>query len=61
LRPRASARSVAGEGPLDDKLQLIGDGGFEAQVRATFENIQRCLAHAGATFDDVVRMNAHSW
>ena len=48
---------VAGQGPIDDNLGLVGGDDFEAQVRATFQNIQRCLSEAGATFDDVVKMN----
>jgi enamine deaminase RidA (YjgF/YER057c/UK114 family) len=48
---------VAGQGPVDTDLQLIGAGDFEAQVRATFENIKRGLEQAGASFNDVVKMN----
>jgi enamine deaminase RidA (YjgF/YER057c/UK114 family) len=48
---------IAGQGPIDEQLGLIGGDDFEAQVRATFRNIQRCLELAGATFDDVVKMN----
>ena len=50
---------IAGEGPLDDQLRVIGGDDFEAQVHATFKNIQRCLEHAGATFSDVVKMNVY--
>ena len=48
---------VAGQGPLDENLGLVGGNDFEAQVRATFQNIQRCLELAGASFNDVVKMN----
>jgi enamine deaminase RidA (YjgF/YER057c/UK114 family) len=48
---------VAGQGPIDENLGLIGGDDFEAQVRATFNNIKRALELAGATFDDVVKMN----
>lgn len=50
---------VAGQGPVDRDLKLVGAGDFEAQVRATFQNIQRCLEEAGATFDDVVKMTVY--
>jgi len=42
---------VAGQGPLDDQLRVIGAGDIEAQARAA-----RVLAAAGSSFKDVVRM-----
>ncbi len=39
---------------------LTGDGeDFEAQTRATFNNIKTELESAGATFKDVVKMNTY--
>lgn len=59
---------VAGQGPINDKLELIGPGDIEAQARATFQNIKRNLEAAGATFNEVVKMNVfvtdiknHQW
>ena len=48
---------VAGQGPINDKLELIGRDDIEAQTRATFQNIKRNLEAAGASFHDVVKMN----
>jgi enamine deaminase RidA (YjgF/YER057c/UK114 family) len=48
---------VAGQGPINEKLELIGPGDIEAQTRATFQNIKRNLEAAGASFNDVVKMN----
>ena len=47
---------VAGQGPVDADLKLIGGDDIEAQTRATFENIKRNLEAAGARFSDIVKM-----
>lgn len=44
---------VSGTGPRKRGSTEIPQG-FEAQCRATLDNIQAILAEAGATFDDVV-------
>ena len=36
--------------------RLVGEGDPEAQARQVFENLRRCLAAAGASFDDVVKL-----
>jgi 2-iminobutanoate/2-iminopropanoate deaminase len=48
---------VAGQGPIDENLNLVCPGDFEGQVRQTFRNIGRALEEAGAVFADVVKMN----
>lgn len=50
---------VAGQGPINEKLELIGLGDIEAQARATFQNIKRNLETAGAGFADVVKMTVY--
>ncbi|WP_372350334.1 Rid family hydrolase [Streptomyces sp. KL116D] len=35
---------------------LVGRGDPYAQARQVFENLRRCLASAGAGFDDVVKL-----
>ena len=47
---------LAGQGPVDENLELVGFGDIEAQTRATFRNIQRNLEAAGANFSDIVKM-----
>lgn len=46
---------VAGQGPHDREGNRPQD--FEGQARSAFRNLQTALAAAGATFDDVVKMN----
>ena len=36
----------------------IVDGGIEEQTRQVLDNVERCLAAAGATLDDVVKVTA---
>lgn len=48
--------AVSGQLPLDENRRLVGEGDPEAQARQVFENLRRCLAAAGATFDDVVKL-----
>jgi enamine deaminase RidA (YjgF/YER057c/UK114 family) len=47
---------IAGQAPMDDNAQVIRPGEIEPQARAAFEGAKRCLAAAGATFEDVVKM-----
>jgi enamine deaminase RidA (YjgF/YER057c/UK114 family) len=47
---------VAGQGPLDEQLRLVGPGDIELQARTAFQNVARVLAAAGASFKDVVKM-----
>lgn len=44
--------AVSGQLALDED----GEGDAAAQARQVFENLRRCLAAAGATFDDVVKL-----
>ncbi|MFC9503460.1 RidA family protein [Streptomyces sp. NPDC057002] len=48
--------AVAGQLALDERGGLVGEGDPAAQARQVFENLGRCLAAAGATFDDVVKL-----
>ncbi|MGW1177796.1 RidA family protein [Kitasatospora sp. NPDC002543] len=46
---------VSGQIPFDEHRNLVGAGDPKAQVRQVFENLRRCLAAAGAGFEDVVK------
>ncbi|MFE9093155.1 RidA family protein [Streptomyces sp. NPDC007264] len=48
--------AVSGQLALDEDGKLVGEGDPAAQARQVFENLRRCLAAAGATFDDVVKL-----
>ncbi|MEU1042025.1 RidA family protein [Streptomyces sp. NPDC005551] len=48
--------AVSGQLALDEDGEVVGEGDPEAQARQVFENLRRCLAAAGATFDDVVKL-----
>ncbi|MER6620716.1 RidA family protein [Streptomyces sp. NPDC000931] len=48
--------AVSGQLALDEDGRLVGEGDAGAQARQVFENLRRCLAAAGATFDDVVKL-----
>ncbi|MFE0930267.1 RidA family protein [Streptomyces mutabilis] len=48
--------AVSGQLALDQDGKPVGEGDAEAQARQVFENLRRCLAAAGATFDDVVKL-----
>ncbi|MBX9392843.1 RidA family protein [Streptomyces sp. TRM72054] len=48
--------AVAGQLPLDERGELVGAGDPAAQARQVFENLRRCLAAAGATFDNVIKL-----
>ena len=45
---------------MDADGSVVGKGDIEAQTRQVLENIKKCLAAAGATFDQVVKINVYS-
>jgi 2-iminobutanoate/2-iminopropanoate deaminase len=47
---------VSGCVALDGEGNLVGEGDVVAQTRQVFENIRLCLAAAGASFADVVKV-----
>ncbi|MFH9980893.1 RidA family protein [Streptomyces sp. NPDC017179] len=48
--------AISGQVALDENGELVGEGDPEAQARQIFENLRRCLAAAGTTFDHVVKL-----
>ncbi|MBI3107264.1 MAG: RidA family protein [Candidatus Rokubacteria bacterium] len=51
---------ISGHIPRDDKGQTVGKGDVERQAVQVFENIGRVLKAAGATFDDIVKINIYA-
>ena len=51
---------VAGQVAFDASGALVGAGDFRAQTEKVFENLATALAAAGATFDDVVKLNCYA-
>ena len=50
---------VSGQGPLDLKTGEIVQGDIETQTRVTLNHIQKILAEAGCTMNDVVKCTVH--
>jgi len=50
---------LAGQTPINLQGEPVGVGDLRAQARQVYQNIDRGLAAAGATFDDVVKMTAY--
>jgi enamine deaminase RidA (YjgF/YER057c/UK114 family) len=48
---------ISGQVAVDDKGELVGRGDLRVQTRRDFENMKAALAAAGATFDDVIKLN----
>ncbi|MDT0544145.1 RidA family protein [Streptomyces lonegramiae] len=48
--------AVSGQVAFDAQGELVGAGDPAAQAQQVFENLRRCLAAAGATFDDVIKL-----
>ncbi|MFD7548986.1 RidA family protein [Streptomyces sp. NPDC059816] len=48
--------AISGQLALGEGGRLVGEGDPVAQARQVFTNLGRCLAAAGATFDDVVKL-----
>ena len=50
---------VAGQVPNDKDAKIVGQGDFCAQAVQVFENLKAALVAAGATFEDVVKLNTY--
>lgn len=50
---------ISGQVPVNAGGTLVGKGDLRAQTIQVFENIQRLLAQAGASFADVVKVNIY--
>ena len=50
---------VAGQVPLNKEGKLVGKRDLRAQTTQVFENLKIALAAAGASFSDVVKINAY--
>ncbi|QEV21205.1 RidA family protein [Streptomyces alboniger] len=48
--------AVSGQLALDEEGMLVGEGDAAAQAHQVFENLRRCLAAAGATLEDVIKL-----
>ncbi|QTT74317.1 RidA family protein [Streptomyces mobaraensis NBRC 13819 = DSM 40847] len=48
--------AVSGQVAFDEDGRVVGEGDIRAQARQVFENLRRCLAGAGASFGDVVKL-----
>jgi enamine deaminase RidA (YjgF/YER057c/UK114 family) len=48
--------AIAGQVAVDETGGIVGEGDALRQARQVFGNLGRCLAAAGATFDDVVKL-----
>jgi enamine deaminase RidA (YjgF/YER057c/UK114 family) len=48
---------VGGQLALDEKGEVLAPGDIEAQTEIVFENITKVLEEAGATWQDVVKIN----
>ena len=49
--------AIAGQVAFDANGNLVGEGDAATQAQQVFANLERCLAAAGATFADVVKLN----
>ena len=50
---------IAGQVPYDQAGKVVGKGDFAAQATQVFENLKLALAAAGATFENVVKVNTY--
>jgi len=50
---------VSGQVAFDAEGRVVGKGDLGGQVRQVYENLAASLAAAGATFDDVVKVNSY--
>ena len=51
---------ISGQIALDKSGNLVGGADMKAQAEQVFKNLEAALASAGATFNDVVKMNTYT-
>ncbi|MCH9020354.1 MAG: RidA family protein [Proteobacteria bacterium] len=56
---RAGLAFISGQVALDRDRRLVGRGDVEAQAVQAFANLELALAGAGATLEDVLRLNTY--
>ena len=59
LRHRHASSSSPAQIALDKDGNVVGRGDLRAQTVQVLENVKACLAAAGATFADVVKLNTY--
>ncbi len=50
---------ISGQVPVNATGEIVGQGDLKKQVTQVYENLKIALKAAGATFDDVVKMNTY--
>ncbi len=50
---------ISGQVSVDTNGQVVGKGDLRAQVSKVYSNLKVCLAAAGVTFSDVIKMNTY--
>jgi len=50
---------LAGQSPVSAEGEMVAAGDFDGQVRQIFANLCTVLEHAGATFNDVVKVTVY--
>jgi len=48
---------ISGQVALDEKGELVGRGDMAKQAEQVFRNIKNCVASAGGTMDNIVKLN----
>ena len=50
---------LSGQTPLDPETNVLVEGGIEVQTRRVFANLETVLVAAGASLDDVIKVNVY--
>jgi len=50
---------IAGQVPVNANGEIAGKGNLKLQAIQVYENLKKSLTSAGASFDDVVKMNTY--
>src|SRR5262245_22291045 len=51
---------IAGQVSLDKSGNVVGQGDFRAQTEQVFENLKAALEAVGASFENVIKLNAYA-
>jgi enamine deaminase RidA (YjgF/YER057c/UK114 family) len=50
---------ISGAVAWDEHCNVVGNGDIRAQARQAFENIKKVYAQAGATLQDIIKLNVY--
>ncbi len=59
VQPEGKVLHITGQVSWDERGELVGAGDCEAQIRLSFDHVERILAAVGGRLDDIVSLTVY--